>query len=331
VRLAHPLLGQVTAQKEQPQHRKKQSFLEHISHYLNYFQSGACWGHHYPLIERVLLIIGRLHLTWRDAMKNKYTQLVPQNGTIPPNPLQCHLEMLGVTLTQRCKEECMELPSSRTERSSLPSAPVFAIDNVQDSLADLYLSVTPPQDLLLGHTKIDSAKLENAIVHMVCYIDRGGTKSTYPKCDTCGLARNSAEKCFPLINLCIAQTLASQHPEVVRKIKAAYKQFPRNARSRTPRKATVKQIVAFLDLPTTEDMLVLEDAPLSDASDFVTSLYFPDPQLFHCKVGSALVTYKDQPWYSPHRGSPIHTIQLEEAPLGPCVIYSEHSTTEHSI
>jgi hypothetical protein len=99
-RLAHPLLGQVTAQKEQPQHRKSQSFAEHISYYLDYFQSEACSGRHYILNERVLLIPGRLHPTWRDVMKKKYMQLVPQNGIIPPIPLECHLEMLGVTLTQ---------------------------------------------------------------------------------------------------------------------------------------------------------------------------------------------------------------------------------------
>jgi hypothetical protein len=62
-RLAHPLLGQVTAQKEQPQHQKSQSFAEHISYYLDYFQSEACSGRHYPLNERVLLILGRLHPT----------------------------------------------------------------------------------------------------------------------------------------------------------------------------------------------------------------------------------------------------------------------------
>jgi hypothetical protein len=98
-RLAHPFLGQVTAQKEQPQHRKSQSFAEHISYYLDYFQSEACSGQHYPLNEWVLLILGRLHPTWRDVMKKKYMQLVDQNGITPPVPLECHLEMLGVTLT----------------------------------------------------------------------------------------------------------------------------------------------------------------------------------------------------------------------------------------
>jgi hypothetical protein len=64
MRLAHHLLGQVTAQKEQPQHRKIQPFSEHISHYIDYFQLEACSGRHYTLNEWVILIISRLHFAW---------------------------------------------------------------------------------------------------------------------------------------------------------------------------------------------------------------------------------------------------------------------------
>jgi hypothetical protein len=46
--LAHPLLGQFTAQKEQPQQHNIQPFSELISHYLDYFQSEACSGRYYP-------------------------------------------------------------------------------------------------------------------------------------------------------------------------------------------------------------------------------------------------------------------------------------------
>jgi hypothetical protein len=257
-RLAHPLLGQVTAQKEQPQHRKSQSFAEHISYYLDYFQSEACSSQHCPLNERVLLILGRLHPTWRNVMKKKYMQLVPHNGIIPPIPLECHLEMLGVTLTQWCAKGKMESPSPRTERSHMSSTPVFAIEDNseddQDTFTPLLFQESPSPDVILGHTCVPSDKIDNAIQHMVCYIDRGGSKSNYLKCEACGLAGHTAEKCNPLIFFCIAQALASQHPDVVRKIKAAYKQFTRNARTRTPRKATVKQIVAFLDLPAIEDI-----------------------------------------------------------------------------
>jgi hypothetical protein len=64
VHLTHPLLGQITDQKEQAQHQNSQHFSEHISHYIYYIQSEACSGRHYPLNERVILILGHLHLTW---------------------------------------------------------------------------------------------------------------------------------------------------------------------------------------------------------------------------------------------------------------------------
>jgi hypothetical protein len=264
-------------------------------------------------------------------MKKKYTQLVPQNGIAPPVPLECHLEMLSVTLTQWCEEERLESPISRTERPSTPSAPVFAIDNIQDSFTDMSFPASISPDLVIGHTRIDATKIDNAIAHMVCYINRGGTKSMNPMCKACGLPGHSADKCCPLICFCIVQSLAVQHPEVIRKIKAAYKQFPRNAQSHTPHKATVKQIVAFLYLPTTEDMPVLDEPEAPDVSDFAMSLDVDDPQLIHCKVRSVIVTYRDQTRYSPIPESPMHTLELMEAPFGPCVIFSDDSSHEHSV
>jgi hypothetical protein len=40
-------------------------------------------------------------------MKRKYLQMVPQNGAIGTIPIECHLAMLSVTLTQWCAEECI--------------------------------------------------------------------------------------------------------------------------------------------------------------------------------------------------------------------------------
>jgi hypothetical protein len=48
-----------------------------------------------------------------------------------------------------------------------------------------------------------------------------------------------------------------------------------------------------------EDMPVLDTPEALDVSDFIASLDFDDPHLFHCKVGSTLVAYRDQAWYSP--------------------------------
>jgi hypothetical protein len=264
-------------------------------------------------------------------MKKKYTQLVPQNGVIPHIPLECHLEMLGVTLIQWCEEEHLEIPTSRKEGPTNPSAPLFAINATQDDFTDLSLSDSPLPYLIIGHTHIDAEKIDNAIAHLVCYVDSGARKSNYTKCEACGLSGHSIDKCFPLINFAIAQALAAQHPEVVRKIKSAYKQSPRTARSRTPRKATVKHIFAFLDLPTTED-IPLPVAPEDSAvSDLVTSLDIDDPNLFHCKVGSALITYRDQAWFSPPGESSVHTLDITHVPLGPCVIFSDEASPKHSV
>jgi hypothetical protein len=99
----------------------------------------------------------------------------------------------------------------------------------------------------------------------------------------------------------------------------------------TQGKATVKQRVAFLDLPTVEDISVPVESSTQLASDFVTRLDFDYPQLFHCKIGTALVTYKDQTWFTNTQESPAQTLLIEQAPLGPYVIYSEASSIEHSI
>jgi hypothetical protein len=130
---------------------KIQPFSKHISHYIDYFQSEACSVHHYPLNEWVILVISHLHITWRDAIKKK-TQLVPQNGIIPPIPLEFHLQMLSVTLTQCCEEERLELPTSRTERPLNPSAPMFAIEDIQEYLADVSFKAPTSPDLVIGHT-----------------------------------------------------------------------------------------------------------------------------------------------------------------------------------
>jgi hypothetical protein len=91
ISLVHPLLGQSTSQPIQPQQKRTQCFSDHIVAYQNYFQTEACSGHHCSTNDRILLIISRLHITWRDVMHRKYTQLVPKHGTIAHVPLKCNL------------------------------------------------------------------------------------------------------------------------------------------------------------------------------------------------------------------------------------------------
>jgi hypothetical protein len=183
-RLVHPVLGQTSAQPPQPQQKKDQPFAEHIANYLDYFQSELCSGRTYSTNERVILILSRMHPTWRDALKRKYTTLIPQNGAIPPIPMEYQLAMLSVTLTQWCVEERLELPSAKIIG---PSSSVFAIQDsaptVEDTgpaIADLTLNVSPPS-IIFGHTSIDTGTVDRAIQHIVCYVDRGSQKSSYPK------------------------------------------------------------------------------------------------------------------------------------------------------
>jgi hypothetical protein len=61
--MLHPILGQTATQPSQPQQSKSQPFAEHVSNYIDYFQSEACLGHTYALHEQVILILGRLHPT----------------------------------------------------------------------------------------------------------------------------------------------------------------------------------------------------------------------------------------------------------------------------
>jgi hypothetical protein len=87
--MVHPLIGQVTTQPPQPAQRKNQSFSEHVTNYIGYFQSESCSGRKYSMNERVVLILSRLHPTWRDTMQRKYKQLVPQGGSSLTVPLEC--------------------------------------------------------------------------------------------------------------------------------------------------------------------------------------------------------------------------------------------------
>jgi hypothetical protein len=73
-----------------------------------------------------------------------------------------------------------------------------------------------------------------------------------------------------------------------------------------PRKATVQQLIAFLDLPSFEDASLVVD-PQLESFDIITYLDVLDPALFHCRIGSAIFTYRDQAWYTTANESPMHS------------------------
>jgi hypothetical protein len=202
-------------------------------------------------------------------MKRKCTQPVPQNGIITGILLECHLEMLNVTLAQWCAEERLKFPSTH----SLPVSPVLALEDTPEYFTALQMSNASPSDLVFGSLTLDAVTVYQSIAHMVCYVDRDGPKSDYPKCDACELPGHKSDQCHPLINYCAAQAMATQYPVMVKWIKATYKKFSLHVRSRTPNKATVNKIVAFLDLPTMEYMPVLDsNTPVSPADDFICRL-----------------------------------------------------------
>lgn len=91
VRMVHPVLGQVTTQPSQPSQKKTQSFSEHVSNYVDYFQSESCSGRKYSPYEQVALILSRLHPIWKDVMQRRYKQLVPHGGPNQIIPMECNL------------------------------------------------------------------------------------------------------------------------------------------------------------------------------------------------------------------------------------------------
>jgi hypothetical protein len=146
--------------------------------------------------ERVVLILSRMHPIWRDTMQRKYKQLVPQGGSSLTVPLECRQEMIGVTLTQWCVEERLDLPSTKP----VDSTPVFAVDS---QVHDIFgpAADTTPGTIQFADRSIDATTVDRAIVHAICYIDRKARpESVYPKCITCGLPGHTIEKCHPLIN-----------------------------------------------------------------------------------------------------------------------------------
>jgi hypothetical protein len=110
----------------------------------------------------------------------------------------------------------------------------------------------------------------------------------YPKCTACGLSIHYVEQCHPLVNFCLAQALYVKHPDIVRKIKADYKQFPCTARGFPSHPSTVKQLV--------EDLGLLPSCPVLDVDvDTSASIYhfaLPDllaPALYFGQTGTAMV------------------------------------------
>jgi hypothetical protein len=269
VHMVHPLLGQVTTQ---PSQRKTQSFSEHVTNYIGYFQSESCSGRKYTMHKRVVLFLSRLHPIWRDTMQRKYKQLVPQGSSSLTVFLESRQEMIGVTLTQWCIEERMELPNTKSNDPT-PDR-VFALDLHAHNILAIDADPTPAV-IQFDDRAINATTVDRAIAHAICFVDqKARPDSAYPKCIACGLPGHTIDKCHPLINHCIAQALAAQHPEIVKRIKATCKMFPRSTRGRPSRPATIIQLIANLDLDQENSF---SESPQSDSIDRVCSPDLTDP------------------------------------------------------
>jgi hypothetical protein len=335
--LVRHVIGQTSAKPPQPQQKKAKSFAEHIANYLDYFQSELCSGQTYSTNERVILVLSRLHPTWRNALKRKYATLVTQNGAIPPIPMEFQLAMLSVTLTQWCVEEQLELPSARITG---PSSSVFAIQDsdpiINDTdlaIANLTLDVSHPS-ILFGHTHINTGTVDRAIQHIVFYVDHGSKKSSYPKCTSCGLPGHTLEQCQPLVNFCLAQALAAQHPDIVKRIKATYAQFLRSNRSRPPRFSSIKQLVSLLDLPPEDSISGPDDQAIMHSSHHIDSIETLDlsaENVSHGHSGPTIISFQDRSWFPSAQEPPAQVFKLVESHAPQCVLFQEDTPQEHQV
>jgi hypothetical protein len=338
VRLVHPSLGQATAQPQQPIHKPTQDFAEHIANYRDYFQSEECSGRFYSLNEKIFSIITRLHPTWRDAMKRKYITMVPQDGAVTNIPLECHLEMLAVTLLQWCDEDRLAPPQDKSSSAPLRT-PTSSLFELQDTVATHFpeaASNSSPSEIYFGAMTIAEETVDRYVEHIICYVARGSEKGSYPKCVACGFPGHTIDKCFPLVFFCIAQALASQHPEIVKKIKATFKTFARTNRSRPPRVSSVKQLVSLLDLPPVVDTLVSPDPSRTyldpQPSPFeITQIDFSDPDMTYGQIGDSVVTFQHRPWFPSSSEPPAATFMMDTSSHNHCILYQEPDPSEHSV
>jgi hypothetical protein len=102
VHMVHPTLEQATTQPSQPAQKKAHSFYDHVANYIDYLQSESCSVINYTINKQVFLFISCLDPILCNVMQRKYKQLVQQHGRNQPIPLECHIEMISVTLFKRC-------------------------------------------------------------------------------------------------------------------------------------------------------------------------------------------------------------------------------------
>jgi hypothetical protein len=255
--------------------------------------------------------------------------MVPQCGTVSTTPSECSIPLLFVTLEQWCDEDRLDLPQVKTDTAT---SRVFELAN-DSALLPSGEPPVPSQEASafhIGSTALDMATVYRALEHVVCYVDRKTNIGTYPKCVAGGLPGHSIDQCHPLINLCLAGALASQHTDIGRKIQATYKLFPRTARGRPSRPPTVKQLVADLYLPPS--VLNSVDVPVDSTSiEHLASPDFDGPHMYHGQTGTAVVTFHDHTDVAgpPEPVATPFTVSPSGAPM--FLLYQELETADRAV
>jgi hypothetical protein len=242
-------------------------------------------------------------------------------GKTTPSPLEYQLQMISVTLTQWYKEENLEPPPMK--RQDAAPSHVLKVDDVADSVDDAVASFSDfylqgqDSSILLDAMHVDVETLDRTIEHVVFDVDcKQKSDTNYPKCLGCGLPGHSMEKCYPLINHCIAQTMAAQHPGIVKRIKVAYKQLPRTSCSRPCRPATVKQLVAELQL--------CAESPtpaVFDSIEHVATLDLSALNMYFGQAGTTLLCFHDEDTATTEL--PAHSFQPPDAEHSTFLLFQE--------
>jgi hypothetical protein len=127
------------------------------------------------------------------------------------------------------------------------------------------------------------------------------------------------------------QAIAAQHPKIVRKIKAQYKQFPRSARgknSHISRPVTVTQLIADLDL---FDGCAPQNRQDPDNIDHVAPPDLPAPDVYYGQAGTALLCFRDAIDTVAHAEHPRRAFHHPDPEARMYLLYQEYVAPTHSV
>jgi hypothetical protein len=111
-------------------------------------------------------------------MKRKYITMVPQDGAVTNIPLECHLEMLAVTIMQWCDEDRLAPPNDKASSAPLRTPP-SSLFELQDTVATHFpeaASNTGPSEIDFGAMNIAKETVDRSVEHIICYVARGSEK-----------------------------------------------------------------------------------------------------------------------------------------------------------